>query len=79
MKRAKALIIVTLALVSYGTVKGETLTSDQGEIVQARAVLTVSESKKLIAKAVAQMPIVKAALENGMVIITKGTTNTYVA
>jgi len=47
--------------------------------VQAQIVLTVSESKRLIAKAVARMPIVKHAIKNGMVIIAKGTTNTYVA
>jgi len=49
------------------------------KIVQAGATLTVAESKRLIGKAVAQMPIVKNALENGMVIIVKGTTNRYVA
>ena len=52
---------------------------NEEKIVQAQVVLTVSESKRLIAKAVAQMPIVKEALKNGMVIITKGTTTTYVA
>ena len=51
----------------------------QETMVQAQAVLTVSESKRLIGKAVAQMPIVKNALDNGMVIVAKGTTNTYVA
>jgi len=49
------------------------------KIVQAQIILTVSEGKRLIAKAVAHMPVVKEALKNGMVIITKGTTNTYVA
>lgn len=48
-------------------------------IVQAGAVLTVSESKRLIARAVARMPLVQEALTDGMVIICKGTTNTYVA
>ena len=52
---------------------------EQAKIVQAGAILTVAESKRLIGKAVAQMPIVKNALENGMVIIIKGTTNRYVA
>ena len=42
-------------------------------------VFTVSEGKRLIAKAVAQMPVVKSALREGMVIICKGTTTTYVA
>ncbi len=47
--------------------------------VQTQIVLTVSESKRLIAKAVAQLPIVKEALDEGTVIVAKGTTNTYVA
>lgn len=51
----------------------------KGKTVQAQVVLTVAESKRLIAKAVAQMPIVRDALNNGMVIVAKGTTNTYVA
>ncbi len=49
------------------------------DIVQAQPILTVSESKRLIAQAVKEMPIVKNALANGMVIIGKGTTNAYVA
>jgi len=51
----------------------------EGQLVQAHAVFTVSESKRLIARAVARMPIVENALRNGMVIVCKGTTNTYVA
>ena len=53
--------------------------TDPSKIVQSGAILTVAESKRLIGKAVAQMPIVKNALANGMVIIIKGTTNAYVA
>ena len=53
--------------------------AEQDKIVQGGAILTVAESKRLIGKAVAQMPIVKNALANGMVIIIKGTTNAYVA
>ena len=41
-------------------------------------VLTVSESKRLIAKGVANLDIVKKALERGMIAIAKGTTNGYV-
>jgi len=52
---------------------------EPAKIVQAQAVLTVSESKRLIGQAVKEMPIVKNALANGMVIIVKGTTNAYVA
>jgi hypothetical protein len=47
--------------------------------VQASVVLTVAESKRLIAKWVAQMPAVRAALTSGTVVIAAGTTNTYVA
>ena len=49
------------------------------KIFQSGAILTVAESKRLIAKAVVQMPVVKNALANGMVIVIKGTTNAYVA
>ena len=52
---------------------------EPAKIVQAQAILTVSESKRLIGQAVKEMPIVKNALANGMVIIVKGTTNAYVA
>ena len=57
----------------------ESGSAEPAKIVQSGAILTVAESKRLIAKAVAQMPIVKNALANGMVIIIKGTTNAYVA
>jgi len=40
--------------------------------------LTVSASKRLIAKAVAQLPCVRHALAHGIVAIGKGTTNGYV-
>jgi hypothetical protein len=53
--------------------------SGPDKIVQSGAILTVAESKRLIAKAVVQMPIVKNALEKGMVIVIKGTTNAYIA
>lgn len=42
------------------------------------AVLTVSESKRLIAKGVAAHPAVQQALKSGTVAIAKGTTNAYV-
>lgn len=41
--------------------------------------LTPSESKRLIAKGVANLPEVKKALKEGMLIIARGTTNAYVA
>jgi hypothetical protein len=47
--------------------------------MQASIVLTVAQSKRLIARAVANMPEVKRALESGLVAIGRGTTNAYVA
>ena len=41
--------------------------------------LTVAESKRLIAKGIVNHPDVKAKLKSGIVIITSGTTNTYIA
>lgn len=41
--------------------------------------LTVSEGKRLIAKGIMAMPSVKEKFEKGMIIVTKGTTNTYIA
>ena len=41
--------------------------------------LTVAEGKRLIAKGIAIHPLVKQKMESGMVIITKGTTNAYIA
>lgn len=41
--------------------------------------LTVSESKRLIAKGISANKEVRDRLENGIVIITLGTTNTYIA
>ncbi len=46
--------------------------------MKAQVVLTVSESKRLIARAVSQMPRVKKVLENGVLAIATGTTNSYV-
>jgi len=45
----------------------------------ASFVLTVAQSKRLIARAVAQMPVVRRALSEGTVAIAHGTTNAYVA
>jgi hypothetical protein len=42
-------------------------------------VLTVAESKRLVAKGVAAQPVVKRALKEGMLIIARGSTNGYVA
>jgi len=46
--------------------------------LKKQVVLTVSESKRLIAKGVAALPMVKKAMKEGMVVIGTGTTNSYV-
>lgn len=49
-----------------------------GNRVSALIALTSSESKRLIAKGVAALPEVKQALERGLVIIARGTTDAFV-
>ncbi len=49
-----------------------------GERLSALVSLTPSESKRLIAKGVAALPEVKHALNTGLVIIARGTTNAFV-
>ncbi len=49
------------------------------DYVQAGSVLTVAEGKRLIAKSIAQLPQVQMAMKDGIVIICRGTTDTYVA
>ncbi len=47
--------------------------------MQKSFVLTSSESKRLIAKGIAECELVKNALRKGLVAVAKGTTNSYVA
>lgn len=47
-------------------------------MAKASAVLTVSESKRLIAKGVAALLSVRRALKEGIIAIAKGTTNAYI-
>ncbi len=46
-------------------------------MARACVVLTVSESKRLIAKGVKALPSVQKALKKGIVAVAKGTTNSY--
>src|SRR5512145_1583793 len=74
--------VIFLSVIAIGApllFAGISFAAESDKIVQSGAILTVAESKRLIAKAVVQMPIVKNALANGMVIVIKGTTNAYVA
>ena len=77
--KSVALVAVAMLVPAARALPEAAVHEDRQDIVQAQVVLTVSESKRLIAKAVAQMPIVQRALKDGVVIIAKGTTNTYVA
>lgn len=77
------LIIFALLLSACANKKSETQTN-QEIIMQANEVvaginLTVSEGKRLIAEGIANHPLVKRKLEKGMIIVTRGTTNTYIA
>lgn len=56
----------------------ETIVQKTYDIIST-ARLTVSESKRLIAKGIAANKEVQDRLKNGIVIITLGTTNTYIA
>ena len=47
--------------------------------MRASVVLTPSESKKLIGKAIAKKKEVETAMNNAYVILCEGTTNTFVA
>lgn len=46
--------------------------------MKTQVVLTVSESKRLIAKGVAALPEVRRAMEEGVVCVSPGTTNAYI-
>ena len=46
--------------------------------MKRQVVLTVAESKRLIAKGVAALPEVQRAMKEGMVVVATGTTNAYV-
>jgi hypothetical protein len=79
LKKTALTAILTAGLLSGAISASGAAKNEEKQIVQAQIVLTVAESKRLIARAVAKMPVVKEALKNGMVIVAKGTTNTYVA
>lgn len=64
----------------YGLGNGyDKLVEDSGNRVVSSSIVSVSEGKRLIAKAIARMPMVRKAMRRGMLIICKGTTNSYVA
>ena len=46
--------------------------------ISALVALTPSESKRVIAKGVAALPEVKRAMERGLIVVGRGTTNAFV-
>lgn len=86
--KTRGYILIVLAMVALGSctqqtkkeqqAAAETATQKSYEYIST-ARLTVSESKRLIAKGIAANKEVRDRLENGIVIITLGTTNTYIA
>ncbi len=72
-----------VALYSCATETAQTVAEQPIEVKEYETIntvrLTVAEGKKLIAKGLFANPDVQAKLKKGMVIITRGTTNTYIA
>ena len=88
MKRIFLLVSVTTLFIACTTqvkdqvdTKTEDLTfseMQEGDVI-AGVNLTVAEGKRLIAKGLTNHPQVKEALKKGTIVITTGSTNTYVA
>lgn len=90
MKKVFVLVSAVMLMASCAQENKETKTMEQvkSELAVAPVAerdviaginLTVAEGKRLIAKGIANHPAVKAKLEKGTVIITSGSTNTYIA
>lgn len=85
MKTACYILAATIMLLSSCTQqtkeekKPAAATEQKSYELLSTARLTVSESKRLIAKGIAANKEVQDRLKNGIVIITLGTTNTYIA
>ncbi len=81
----KNVLLFTLIIMITSCVQSEKKASSSEEVVlnqnevMAGINLTVAEGKRLIAEGIANTPAVKQKMENGMIIITRGTTNTYIA
>jgi hypothetical protein len=78
---SKSLFLISIFVASLAACAGKESNNknDEENIVNASIKLTVSESKRLIAKGVVELPMIKKAMKKGMVVICKGTTNTYIA
>jgi hypothetical protein len=60
------------------TIKTEEFKTSKDDVLAAFS-LSVAESKRLIAKGITLHPLVRRKLKSGMIIITRGSTNTYIA
>lgn len=86
MKRLNCILTVALVL-SFSSCMRQSkeekyvtkTTTQESYEYMATVRLTVGESKRLIAKGIASNKDVRDRLENGIVIVTLGTTNTYIA
>ena len=80
--------IMALFIACTGQMKNQSTTTEatgqslprieEGDAV-ANVNLTVAEGKRLIAKGIANHPQIKLLLKKGTIVITNGTTNTYIA
>ena len=77
------ILCITACKGTSSPTEASTTTADTMQIaetdVMAGINLTVSESKRLIAKGFCNIPEVQERLKKGMIILTRGTTNTYIA
>ena len=76
----KRLLFAGIAILSAMCCFAQTAVAELGAgDVMAGVNLTVAEGKRLIAKGIANNPQVKARLRKGTIVITTGSTNTYLA
>ncbi len=83
MRKRLVLLCVAATAVAGGCARTADSTDEAPEMKSYEKIatvrLTVAEGKRLIAKGIAANPAVRDRLEKGIVIITRGTTNTYIA
>jgi len=79
MMSAIALFVACTGEVKDSGATGQSLPKiEEGDAV-ANVNLTVAEGKRLIAKGIVNHPQIKRLLQKGTIVITNGTTNTYIA
>ena len=76
----KRLLFASIAILSTICCIGQTVVAELGDgDVMTGVNLTVAEGKRLIAKGIANDPQIKARIQKGTIVITTGSTNTYIA